>query len=350
MLEEIRAACLTVRRERTGNIRGRGAHPARGMKKNTSGEMDFTELSSWEYPIIMKMIAFDLCLAWSWEYDAAFARLLEAACGRSGLSLLQVTPETLENILERLGTRQVCFSALLDRAGDADPRFQPLDERARAEGILRINPAERTRWAWDKATMHLEFIHAGLITPFTLILPPFESQPEFPAPDLSILGERFAIKPVIGGGGEGVVLEAVSWDQVREARRQFPHQKYLLQAHITPQSLDGRPAWFRVLVCAGAIFPCWWDPATHVYTRLTAEQRFRFGLVGLRSVAARIASICRLDLFSTEIALVADGSLVVVDYVNDPVDLRLRSLAVDGVPDTIVEAIASCIARMVHNR
>jgi hypothetical protein len=46
-------------------------------------------------------------------------------------------------------------------------------------------------------------------------------------------------------------------------------------------------------------------------------------------------------LFSTEIAITSDGRFVIVDYVNDPIDLRLQSKASDGVPDDIVEDIAA---------
>ncbi len=37
-----------------------------------------------------------------------------------------------------------------------------------------------------------------------------------------------------------------------------------------------------------------------------------------------------------------------VDYVNDPLDLRLQSKAADGVPDAIVENIAGRMARLVE--
>jgi len=37
----------------------------------------------------------------------------------------------------------------------------------------------------------------------------------------------------------------------------------------------------------------------------------------------------------------------VVDYVNDPVDLRLQSNAIDGVPNSYVEKIAERLARLV---
>jgi len=99
-----------------------------------------------------------------------------------------------------------------------------------------------------------------------------------------------------------VVLSATSWDQVLAVRQQHPGEKYLLQALVTPQILEGRPAWFRVLVCDGALYLVGGTRYPYLFP-LTAEQRFRFGLRKLRDIAARIAQICRLQLFSTEIAL-----------------------------------------------
>lgn len=296
------------------------------------------------------MPRYDLCLAWNWEYDAGFVHLLDAACIRRGLTLLQVTPDNLDLALAALAPGELHFRVFLDRASDSDPRFQPLADWARADASLRINPQERARWAWDKATMHLEFISRGIETPYTLLLAPYAEQPSLPPLDLSLLGGSFAIKPAGTGGGVGVVLEASSLEQAAAARQQFPDEKYLLQAHVTPQMLDGRPAWFRVLVCDGAVYPCWWDQGTHVYARVTAEEVARFGLRGLREVPRRIAAVCGLHLFSTEIALTDDGRFLVVDYVNDPVDLRLQSQAVDGVPDAIVENVAGRLARLAGRK
>ncbi len=291
---------------------------------------------------------YELCLAWNWYYDADFVRLLDEACARRNLALLQVTPENLAEILIKLISGEITFTSLLDRASGSDPRFQPLADWAREQGIFCINSQEQTNWVNDKATMHLEFISRGLNTPHTIILPPFDDQPEIPLPNLIALGGRFVIKPACGGGGEGVVLEATSVEQVSQVRQAFPMEKILLQVQVTPQMLDSRPAWFRVLVCAGAIYPCWWHPQTHVYTRVTAEERARFGLGSLRQVAAHIAVICKMDLFSTEIALFND-QFIVVDYVNDPLDLRLQSKAADGAPDAIVQNIAERLARLAES-
>jgi hypothetical protein len=237
---------------------------------------------------------------------------------------------------------------LFDRASDSDPRFQPLVAWATRHHSFCVNPQKRTLWSGDKATMHLEFIHHGVYTPHTIILSPYVQQNSIQSCDLKPLGGSFAIKPACEGGGDGVILEATSWEQVLGARQQYPHEKYLLQAHVTTRILDGRPAWFRVLFCDGAIYPCWWDQQTHIYARVTAEEKARLGLRDLRQVPVNIAQICGLQLFSTEIALTEQGHFLAVDYVNDPVDLRMQSKAADGVPDVFIESIAARLVRLVE--
>ncbi len=292
------------------------------------------------------MSRYDLCLAWNWEYDADFVHLLEAACMARGVSLLQATPETLAEVLSGLESRRITFVTFFDRASESDPRFHPLVEWAGKSKAFHVNPRARTIWANDKAAMHLEFIEGGLDTPPTIILPSCTEQSDIPLMDLSLLGGSFAIKPACEGGGDGVILEAFTWEQVLTARQQFPHENYLLQAHVAPRTLAGRLAWFRVIYCDGAVYPCWWDPHTHIYARVMAEERARFGLRDLYEIPRRIVQICRLHLFSTEIALTEADRFLVVDYVNNPVDLRLQSKAADGVPDAIVENIARRLASM----
>lgn len=290
------------------------------------------------------MILHDLCLARNWEHDADFARVLDSACAARGLTLLDVSAQNLDDVLTRLARREAGFRVFLDRASETDPAYLPLVGIAKSLGARRLNPRELADRAYDKAAMHRVLREAGLHTPATLILPPYCAQPTLPAPDLTPLGGRFAVKPALGGGGEGVVTEISAFEQVLIERQQFPGQHYLLQAHITPKILDNLPAWFRVIYCLGEIYPSFWDTSTHVYTRVTPEQETRFGLGNLREVTERIARICCLDLFSSEIALAEDGRFLIVDYVNDPIDLRLQSRAKDGIPDFIVEDVAARIA------
>jgi hypothetical protein len=286
------------------------------------------------------MIDFDLCLIWYWEYDSDFVGAVQAACSMQGVSLLKVSPENLVQATTDLLEERIKIRVLLDRA-QYHAGFLPLLKKAIEKGAYCINSRKLSSWAEDKATMHLEMINHGLESPYTIILAPFIEQPLLHILDLNPLGQQFVIKPASGGGGEGVTMRATSLEQVLRARIEFADQKYLLQAHIEPQELAGRKAWFRIYYVDGKIYPCWWDPETHIFAPLHADEEERFGLTPLRLVTAKIASICRLDWFSTEIALARDGKFVAIDYVNDGIDLRSQSNAQDGVPDEVIKLIAA---------
>jgi hypothetical protein len=281
---------------------------------------------------------YHLCLPWYWEYDIDFVQMIERACIEQGLSLWQITPDNLLESITALYRGEKTFHTLLDRS-QGDDRFMPIIRWAKEHRKKRINPTEVSKWSEDKATMHLELISAGINTPYTILLAPFIEQPILPDIDLSRLGEHFVIKPSNEGGSEGVILGAFSLDQILRARMQFPDQKYLIQATVTPRTIHGHPAWFRVYHAAGKTYPCWWHPLTHVFSMVTDQEESRHGLQPLHRITQRIASICKLDWFSTEIALTLEA-FVVVDYVNDEIDTRIQSKAVDGVPDVIMNDIA----------
>ncbi len=165
--------------------------------------------------------------------------------------------------------------------------------------------------------------------------------------DLASLGKSFTIKPAHGGGGIGVLNGATTLSQVLNARQEFPAQRYLLQSYVIPPRLGSRMAWFRVIYCAGKVYPCWWDKDTHVYARVTPEEEAGYHLGSVRSIALSVANLCGLTLFSTEIAINSDRRFVIVDYVNDPIDLRLQSKAFDGVPDDIVKDITERLVQIL---
>ncbi len=286
---------------------------------------------------------YDLCLPWYWEYDDVFVGMVERACIEEGLSLWQIKPDNLLESITALYKGVLTFKTLLHR-GQGEATFDPIPRWAKEFGARRINPAEVSLWSEDKATMHLELISAGVHTPYTILLPPFLEQPVAPEIDLTPLGENFVIKPSNGGGGEGVILGANTVDQILKARMEFPEQKYLIQAHVTPYTINDTPAWFRIFYANGETHPCWWNTETHIYQIVTAEDEAQFGLTKLRDITKRIASICKLDWFSTEIALADE--FVVVDYVNDEIDTRVQSQAADGVPDSIMECIAKQLVKI----
>jgi hypothetical protein len=293
------------------------------------------------------MNSYDLCLAWNWEYDHDFVVLLEAACQSRGVSLLQITPDNLADLIPPLTNQEIVFRFFWDRASDTDNRFDPIVQWARNFALYRINPDERARRTWDKVNAHLTFSSAGLQTPNTIILPSYEKQPVLPPIDLGPLGGSFMIKPAHGGGGEGVISGATCLSEVLSARREYPNDEYLLQAQVVPANFGPYPAWFRVIYCAGSAHPSLWDPFSHVYTPVTFLREDQHPIDSLHDVTAFIASICGLDLFSTELCLTPDDRLLVVDYINDPIDLRLQSKAFDGVPDEIVHDIVGSLAALV---
>jgi hypothetical protein len=308
--------------------------------------MDALEHPSFYFQLslIIGKMQYNLCLPWYWEYDIDFVQFVEHACIEQGLTLWQITPDNLLESVTALYRGEKSFQILLDRS-QYDNRFEPVIRWAKKHHKKRINPAEVSAWSEDKATMHLELISSGIYTPYTILLPPFIEQPVIPELDLMPLGHQFVIKPSHEGGGEGVILGAFSMDQILRARMQFPEQKYLIQATITPRTIHGRPAWFRVFFANGKTYPCWWHPLSHVSATVTQQDEHRYELSPLHEITERIASICKLDWFSTEIAL-TQKEFVVVDYVNDGIDTRVQSKAVDGVPDEVIQGIAEQLVQI----
>ncbi len=290
-------------------------------------------------------VAVDLLLTYDWPYDEPFVGLLIETARRAGRSVMVVGPESLPAALQALLAGRIRPRAFLDRAADTDPNFRPLEQWAVDHIPWHFNPAARRRQIWRKTNLHWELIRAGLHTPYTLVVPAWDLRPNLqPPPDISPLGSPFSIKPDVGGGGWGVVTDARDWEDVERARRALPEDDLILQQFVEPASLDGRRAWFRVFYACGRIVPCWWDDRTRLFgPAVTAEERARWGLDALWTALETIAGIAQIELFSSEVARVDDGRLIVVDYVNDPVDLRFQPHAREGMPREVAGAIAQAI-------
>ncbi len=290
----------------------------------------------------------DFAIAWDWEYDREFVRLLESSAQALGLRTYAISHHNCEETLHAVQQGRLHFEVLLDRTAETDEHFAPLIRTLARHGAKHLNPPEAVRHASDKANMHLEFITAGIQVPYTIIVSPFNKkrEVELTLSELAHLGRPFIIKPAnTTGGGVGVILGAETLKDVIESRQHHKNDKYLLQEEILPSVLDGRKGWFRVFGVCGMIIPCWWDPGTHIYAEVSSSDQRRWGLVELTSVTRIVASVCRLDFFSTEIAITDARKFVAVDYVNEVCDMRLKSFHIDGVPDRIVAAVARKLAR-----
>ncbi len=284
-------------------------------------------------------------IAWEWKYDDVFIRKLDKELISNGLSSYVINPG---NVFETIGLLEhgMTFDYYLDRASDVDNRFLPIEDIIEMRGGKIFNKNSYALRASDKSTMHLEFLAANLNVPYTFLLPPFNEFSEINLSGIEKINVPFIIKPSSFGGGEGVQT-ACTVDDVQRARSEYPNEKYLIQEKVEPLYLDGKRAWFRPIYACGEVYISWWDDNTHVYEILSDEDEKRFNLGEIREIVNKIARVSRLDIFSTEICYSGQNKFVVVDYVNDPCDLRLKSLYYEGVPDEIINNIIQKIVNTV---
>jgi hypothetical protein len=288
------------------------------------------------------MNTFDLAIAYDWEFDVEFISAIEKTMQQFRFSTYVITDKNIFEVTESVKQRRLSFRCLLDRASDVNDNFIELNRILTKKRAYVFNPHKIVEHAIDKANMHLEFITSGINVPYSIIIPPHSQAKEIfiSIDDLEILGRPFIIKPCnTTGGGMGVVKGAESLKEVLHARQKHGNDKYLIQEKIYPKMLDGKRAWFRCYWAFGKTICVWWDDETHMYNQLHDFEVEEFGLRKLYLITKAIHRLTLLDFFSTEIALTTKNRFVVIDYVNDQCDMRLKTLHIDGVPDNVISEI-----------
>jgi len=288
----------------------------------------------------------DLLLIYQSPYDNPFVDILSQICQAAGRNLLMVCQEDVETIWTKLNTEHLQPCACLDLAAGLEVSLLPVEQWANEHVQIHLNPSERRRQVWRKTNLHWEFIHAGVDTPYTIAVPALTRVPDLEPPeDLWQLGVPFSAKPDLGGGGWEVIVDAQGWEDVLGMRRRLPQEDLILQELVHPVELMGKRAWFRVLYACGQAVPCWWDDRTHLFGDMVSEEeRQQLGLDPLWKIAEIAAGIAQIQIFSTEVAVVEGNRFVVVDYVNDPVDVRFRPHAKEGMPPEAARALAEAIS------
>jgi hypothetical protein len=293
------------------------------------------------------METLDCAIFYEWEYDDDFIRIVSDRMKLQNVSVRVYCAGEFGSLLERLEKEEISIGAVIDRASDADETCSAVVRKLIGRGSYIVNDPEATLHASDKASMHLEFITAGIFVPYTIIISPYNAQKEvrLSIGELARLGRPFIIKPAnTTGGGIGVVTGAEGLQEVIETRQHHKNDKYLLQSSIEPATLNGRRAWFRPFYVFGKILTCWWDDQTHIYFEAAEDEISAYNLVEIEKIVLKIYRVCKLEFFSTEIALTSDGKFIVIDYVNEMCDMRIKSRHYDGVPDNVVEAIGERVA------
>jgi hypothetical protein len=299
------------------------------------------------------MLTYDLGLAYVWEYDDDFIDLTENTLQEAGLTLYRISAHNIDEVIDKVYNRKLHFNFYLDRAWDVDHRYEDVGKMIQRRKAVIYNGYKNARHAIDKASMHLEFITAGLHVPHSIIIPPHSQEEDIylSVDDLAYLGRPFIIKPCnTTGGGIGVVTGAETLKEVLEERITNTDDKYILQEKIYPENLNGKRGWFRCFWAFGKVIPAWWDDQTHLYSELSIDDIRRFELGKLISTTRKIALLTKLDFFSTEIVFTAEEKFVVIDYVNDQCDMRIKSKHIDGVPDNVVMQIINNMYRDMMRR
>jgi len=290
----------------------------------------------------------DITILWEWEFDEDFIRIFDRKCQQFRLQSYLVQPYNQPKVLEELKQGDFNARVVLDRASDNQPAFEPLVKKLLANGAVFLNHPDKLTMALDKAVMHQKLADNDVRVPYTIILSPYRDWTKLKIGELIRLGEPFIIKPATGGGGVGVEANAKTLFDIVKAREGRSREKFLLQEKVLPAHFGDRRAWFRTYYICGEVLSCWWDDQTHIYFRVSPEEEKIYGLERLKTVIEKIAEISQLDFFSAEIAIVDRETFVVVDYVNDQCDMRLKSRFADGVPDDVAEEIAFYLARFVQ--
>ncbi len=295
---------------------------------------------------------FDIGLAWDWEFDRDFIFGVEEMCNALKLSTFRIEPHNIESVTKLVKSKKISFRTFLDRASDSADSFIPLAKFITKTQTHIFNRYELVEYAKDKANMHLALMGEGIQVPYSIIVSPYNKNKELELSltELAHLGRPFIIKPAnTTGGGLGVVLGAESLKEILETRQHHKNDTYLLQETVQPKILGHDIAWFRTFYAFGEIILSWWDHRTHIYRVLTKHDERKYKLQKLRSIMLTIHKICRLDFFSSEIALDTERKFIAVDYVNEICDMRLQSNHFDGVPNEIINKIQFQCAKFTRS-
>src|ERR1041385_4396493 len=158
------------------------------------------------------MRTYDFVMTHKLDADDYFIHRVQRRCAERGLNFYLVEPLWVEIFYEKLHQKQIRVRALLNMHSEhhqPDDIYHRLVQLAFAGKTLVIDPPDLALAAFDKARLHPRLEAAGFSLPFTLIVPrrqitAFRLTPE----DEAKLGTPFVIKPSLGYGKRGVILDA----------------------------------------------------------------------------------------------------------------------------------------------
>jgi hypothetical protein len=291
------------------------------------------------------MRTYDLVMTHKLDADDWFIHCVQRACADRRLNFFLVEPLWVESFLHEFDRRQLWARVLLNMHSEhhqPDDIFHRLVRLASRHDTRVIDPLDTALAAIDKASMHYRLIHSGIHTPYSVVVPHHQIE-TFRLNDAqrAALGQPFVIKPAMGYGRRGVILDATSESDLSRAAQAWPDHSYLLQQRIQPRLIDGAPAYYRIFYVFGSTFTCCWNCYNDHYGPVETIDIGNTPLWPLDALAHRIAELTGMNFFSSEVALTPSGEFVAIDYVNDQCHMLSQSANPQiGVPDDLVAAIA----------
>ncbi len=297
---------------------------------------------------------YDLVMTHKLDTDDLFIHRVQLHCSRLGLNFFLIDPTWVEPFYQLLTRKEVWARVLLNMHSEhhrPDDIYTRLVRLAAEQQTQVIDPPDIALQAFDKGLLHPRLIAAGLHVPFTRIVPSKAvASFQLTEDDKTQLGLPFVIKPSLGYGRRGVVLDAQSEIDLQKSATDWPGCDYLLQRRIVPKMLGEWPAYFRVYHAFGSIWTNWWNCYNDRSRPITPEELNQYQLQPLETMVRRLAELSRMSFFSTEICQTEEGTFVVIDYINDQCHMLSQTANPQiGVPDSVVEGIAQRLVEGAAN-
>jgi len=288
---------------------------------------------------------YDLVMTHNLDTDDFFIHKIQENAVGARLNFFLIEPLWVDCFYEAMEKGRLWPRVLLNMHSEhhqPDDVFHRLVRLATQRNVQIIDPLDRALEAFDKARLHPRLVTAGINVPYTVLVPLAEAATfRLTEQQRAALGAPFVIKPAMGYGRKGLVMDAVAEQDVQRSIGVFRDQNYLFQRRIIPRQLNGAPAYFRVFFVFGSLWCVWWNCFTDQYRVVTPQEAIEFELKPLEETVRQIAALTGMTFFSSEMAQVESGEFVVIDYVNDQCHMLSQSASPQmGVPDEVVAAIA----------
>jgi len=288
---------------------------------------------------------YDVAMTHLLDSDDFFIQCIQRHCAEAKLNFFLIEPLWVDAFHLYLQFGEVWPRVLLNMHSEhhqPEEIYHRLIRLAAEKHCQVIDPPDIAQAAFDKARLHPVLLAAHVNVPATVIVP-HENVAEFHLTDAdyAALGTPFVIKPTMGYGRRGLVMDATTEKDLHRSVASWPDTHYLLQRRIVPKELKGMPAYFRVYYVFGSVWCSWWNCYNDNYRLVTPQEAAELNLKPLEQIIRQIASLTKMNYFSSEIAQTNNGEFVVIDYVNDQCHMLSQSANPRiGVPDELVAAIA----------